>query len=101
MCDKTENPVFLSYFQPEKMVIDEPEHLVKKNLTFSKILPEFEYWTREGKISKIIIHKPDNPEHFGDLHRWMAFIAYDGFHDNWKMCDVVSLLDDDVRKSPR
>ena len=78
-----------------EMVIDEPEHLVKKNLTFSKILPGFEYWTREGKISKIIIHKPDNPEHFGDLHRWMAFIAYDGFHDNWKMCDVVSLLDDD------
>ena len=38
-----------------EMVIDEPEHLVKKNLTFSKILPGFEYWTREGKISKIYI----------------------------------------------
>ena len=77
-------------FKVMEMVIDEPEHLVKKNLTFSKILPGFEYWTREGKISKIIIHKPDNPEHFGDLHRWIVFIAYDGFHDNWKMCDVVS-----------
>ena len=72
-----------------------PEHLVKKNLTFSKILPGFEYWTREGKLNKIIIQKPDIPEHFEDLHCWTAFIAYDGFHNNWKICDVVSLLDDD------
>ena len=55
--------------------MDEPEHMVKKNLTFSKILPEFEYWTREGKINKIIIQKPDIPEHFEDLHHWTAFIA--------------------------
>ena len=59
-----------------EMVIDEPEHLDKKNLTFSKILPGFEYWTREGKVNKIIIHKPGNPEHFEDLHRWTVFIAY-------------------------
>ena len=67
----------------------------KKNLTLSKILPGFEYWTREGKINKIIIQKPDIPEHFDDLHRWTVFIVYDGFHNNWKTCDVVSLLDDD------
>ena len=30
-----------------------------------------------------------------NLHCWTALIPYNGFHDNWKSCDDVSLLDDD------
>ena len=45
-----------------------------------------------GKVMEMVI---EEPEHFDDLHRWIVFIAYDGFHDNWKIGDVISLLDDD------
>ena len=78
-----------------EMVKREPEHLVKKNITFDDIVPGFEYWTREGRVTRMIIQKPTNEEHFDVLHRWTAIIFYDEFHKNWKTCDVESLLDDD------
>ena len=41
----------------------EPEHLVKKNIKFEDILPDFEYWTRDGKVARMIILKPTLDEH--------------------------------------
>lgn len=78
-----------------ELVRREPEHLVKKNITFDEIVPGFEYWTREGRVTRMIIQKPANPEHFEVLHRWTAVIFFDEFHKQWKTCDVESLLDDD------
>ena len=83
------------WYRVEQMALKEPEHLVKKNITFEEIVPGFEYWTREGKITRMIIQKPVEEEHFDDLHRWTAVLFYDEFHTNWKITDVESLLDDD------
>ena len=85
----------LSWREVTQLVLNEPEHLVVKNLTLSKVAPELEYWTREGRISKIIIKKPEEPDHFDNLNYWTVYLSYDGFHGNWKVTNVYDLLDDD------
>ena len=37
----------------------------------------FEHWTREGKVARMIIHKPSNIEHFENLNHWEVHMAYD------------------------
>ena len=49
------------------LMYTEPEHKVKKNLNFPEDV-KLNYWTREGRITKMIIRKPDKPEHFDNLH---------------------------------
>ena len=42
-------------FRSVKDVISkEMEHNVMKNITFDMILPGFDYWSREGKLSRIV-----------------------------------------------
>ena len=77
------------------LVKQEPEHLVKKNIKFEDILPDFEYWTRDGKVARMIILKPAFDEHFDNIYRWEVHMAYDGFVDNWRVGSVFEFLDDD------
>lgn len=79
----------------ESMVLNEPEHLVKKNITFDEVAPGLEYWNKEGRITRMIIQKPAMKEHFDDLSQWEAVIFYDEFYTTWKITDVESLLDED------
>ena len=60
----------------------EPEHKIKKNLNFPEDV-NLNYWTREGRITKIIIRKPDTPAEFDNLHNWTIVVAFDAFHSNY------------------
>ena len=78
------------------LVKQEPEHLDKKNIKFEDILPEFEYWTRDGKVARMIILKPTLDEHFDNIYHWEVHMAYDRFVDNWRVGSVFEFLDNDI-----
>ena len=76
------------------LMYTEPEHKVKKNLNFPEDV-KLNYWTREGKITKMIIRKPDKPEHFDNLNYWTIVVAFDAFHSNWLTTTVAEFMYED------
>ena len=72
----------LNWTQVKDVISKEMEHNVMKNITFDMILPGFDYWSREGKLSRMVIKKPRYASNFDNLDYWRVTLFYDGYEDN-------------------
>ena len=72
----------LNWTQVKDVFSKEMEHNVMKNITFDMILPGFDYRSREGKLSRMVIKKPRYASNFDNLDYWRVTLFYDGYEDN-------------------
>ena len=66
----------LNWAQVKDVISKEMEHNVMKNITFDMILPGFDYWSWEGKLSRMVIKKPRYASNFDNLDYWRVTLFF-------------------------
>ena len=65
---------------------------VSSKVEFDAMYPKLEYWCRDGKVTRMIIHKPIRAEHLDDLNYWMVYLFCDGHNKEQVVKGVNSLM---------
>ena len=76
----------------EELIYSEKVGEIRSKVDFGLLSPTLEYWTRDGKVTRMSIHRPEKLTDYNNLNHWKVFLFFDEHSEEPLIKDVGSLM---------